>query len=318
MPRLPGLMDIAAYRQVVAEMAPLGLDVLHGHGAKGGAYARLAGRALKTQGAGVKIFYTPHGGTLHFAPGSLEGWFYQSLERGLDRLTDGLIFESAFAARVYALRIGAGKATRRVIHNGLTPADFTDHKPEPHATDIVFVGELRDLKGIDVLLRALAYLNVRRPQPLRAAIVGSGPDKAKFERLAQDLGLASTVVFTGARPAAEAFALGRILCVPSRKESFPYIVLEAAAAGLPLIATDAGGICEIVEGTDTTLIPPDDVPALAAAITEVTAAPVLAHARAQRLKAAILERFTIKGMTDDILQFYRDAGADKGPPATPA
>ena len=67
-------------------------------------------------------------------------------------------------------------------------------------------------------------------------------------------------------PAREAFALGRALVVPSRAESFPYIVLEAAAAGLPLLATNVGGIPEIVSGTDTALLPPEDADALAQAM----------------------------------------------------
>ena len=63
--------------------------------------------------------------------------------------------------------------------------------------------------------------------------------------------------------------MGRALVVPSRAESFPYIVLEAAAAGLPMLATDVGGIPEIVAGTDTALLPPEDDVALAEAMLRV-------------------------------------------------
>ena len=110
-------------------------------------------------------------------------------------------------------------------------------------------------KGVDVLLRALA--EVARARPVHAVIVGSGPDREVFVKLAEELGLERIVTFTGAMPAALAFRRGRAIVVPSRAESLPYIVLEAAAAAMPLIATEAGGIPEIVEGSDTKLLPPE-------------------------------------------------------------
>ena len=308
MPRIPGPADLAACHAIQKYLRPLQPEILHGHGAKGGAYARLAGRAIKASGGPhpPRVFYTPHGGTLHFAPSSFEGRIYQALERGLDGLTDGLIFESAFAARVYGERIGKGRAPRRVIHNGLNEADFAPHQPAADAADVLFVGELRDLKGVDVLLHAIGLLSAGRAKPVRAVIVGTGPDGDKFKLLAANLGIGCTIAFKGALPVSKAFAMGRVLVVPSRKESLPYVVLEAAAAGLPLIATSVGGIPEIVAGTDTPLIPPGDPAALAAAIEAVTADPALAQERASRLRAVVSERFTVGRMTADVLAFYGD------------
>ncbi len=307
MHRLPALSDFAAHRAVTDHVRGLGIDILHGHGAKGGAFARLAGRALKAQGAQLKTFYTPHGGTLNYAPSSVEGRFFMGLERVLDRFTDGLIFESAFAARVYGERIGVGKAPRRVVPNGLQPRDFVAQVPAENAADFLFIGELRALKGVDVMLRALAQLNAGRAVGLRAVIVGAGPDAETFKALARELGLVPVVTFPGALPAAEAFPMGRTLVVPSRKESFPYIVLEAAAAGMPLIATNVGGIPEIVAGSDTVLIAADDVAALAAAMTQCVDKLAAARARAQRLKIAVAARFTVQAMTGAILGFYLEA-----------
>ena len=110
-------------------------------------------------------------------------------------------------------------------------------------------------------------------------------------------------------PAREAFRLGRTLVVPSRAESLPYIVLEAAAAGLPLLATDVGGIPEIVAGTDTALLPPGDVDALAHAMMGVLDNPVAARSRAERLRETVAERFTIEAMTDGVLDLYAQVRA---------
>jgi glycosyltransferase involved in cell wall biosynthesis len=307
MPRLPSPGDITAYRAVTRHARGLDVDVLHGHGAKGGAYARLAGRALKAaKRHPLRVFYTPHGGTLHYPPGSLEGRVFMALERRLDALTDGIIFESGFAAETYQDRIGWGRAPRRVVHNGLKPLDFSPHCPGVTAADLLFVGELRDLKGVDVLLHAIAKLNAARTVPLTAVLVGAGPDGAAFEQLATSLGLDHAVTFPGAMPAARAFPLGRVMVVPSRKESLPYVVLEAAAAGMPVIATAVGGIPEIVTGTDTALVPPGDVDALAAAISCVMENSARASERAAHLKAAVAERFTVARMTQAIVAFYVD------------
>lgn len=304
MSRQPGLGDFKAVRSVTQIARPLGLDVLHGHGAKGGAYARLARRALRKEGQHVKAFYTPHGGTLNYRPGTAQGHILMRIEQVLERYTDGLIFESAYAARVYRERLGAGPAPQRIIPNGLRPSDFFDVQHEvSRVHDILFVGELRDLKGVDVLLSALA--NLAREGTVRTAtIVGSGPAESELKAQARDLGLDQHVVFTGALPAREAFALGRVMTVPSRAESFPYIVLEAAAAGLPLIATSVGGIPEIVAGTDTALIAAGDVTALTDAIRGVFADLPAAQARAARLKANVAAKFTVEGMTDAVLDFY--------------
>lgn len=304
MHRAPGLSDFQGYRAVTRICRPLALDVLHGHGAKGGAYARLAGRTLGATGQKIGIFYTPHGGSLNYTPDTLEGRVFLGMERVLDRLTTGLIFESGYAARIYGERIGKGRAQRRVIHNGLQPSDFAPVVLEPAATDFIFIGELRAFKGVDTLLHALATLNRGRDKPLTATIVGSGPETATLKALASELGLDASVTFPGAMPAAIALRKGRIMVVPSRKESFPYVVLEAAAAGIPMVVTNVGGIPEIVEGTPVELIEPGNVTVLADAMARTHAYPETAQSNAESLKKAVAERFTVERMTQSVLDFY--------------
>jgi glycosyltransferase involved in cell wall biosynthesis len=302
MSRQPGLGDLQAYRTVLEHARGLDLDVLHGHGAKGGAYARLASRSLNRQGQRAKAFYTPHGGSLNYKPGSPQSQVFLSVERALERYTSGLIFESAYAARVYAERIHTPHVPQQVIPNGLQPADFSLAHHPATATDIVFVGELRPIKGIDFLIDALAVLNKHRT--VTATIVGSGPDAEMLKAKTNQYGLSDKIAFTGALAAKDAFNLGRIMVVPSLAESFPYVVLEAAAAGLPLVSTNVGGIGEITAGTDTELIEAGNVSALAASIRDTLANPDAANAKAQRLRENVQQKFTVAGMTEAILGFY--------------
>jgi glycosyltransferase involved in cell wall biosynthesis len=302
MSRLPGLGDMGVVRTVRDIARRRDAQVLHGHGAKGGAYARLAARALKREGRHAVGIYTPHGGSLHYPPTSAMGPFYLVIEKALARCTDGLIFESDYMRCLYEQRVGKNVAPTQVITNALQPADFAPHEPAPDAADFLFVGELRRLKGVDVLLRALAEL--ARIRPVHAVIVGSGPDREAFLKLADELGLDGIVTFAGAMPAALAFRRGRAIVVPSRAESLPYIVLEAAAAAMPLIASDVGGIPEIVWGSDTKLLPPGNVYALMRAMNAFLDNPQAAMARAQRLRDAVQMRFAIDATTAAVLDFY--------------
>ncbi len=297
--------DYFAYHTVRVHALGLGIDVIHGHGAKGGAYSRLVGASLKRGGARIASCYTPHGGSLHYHPSTIAGRIYMGLERMLARSSDGIIFESAYSAGRYGDQVGAPGCATQVIPNGLAEADFVEVTPEADAADFLFVGELRHLKGVDVLIDALA--EIVRERPVRAVIVGGGPDAQIFKDRAAAAGLAEAVRFPGPMPAREAFKLGRVLVVPSRAESFPYIVLEAGAAGLPMLASNVGGIPEIVAGTRNTLLPPQDVSALAAAMRDALQNPDEAKAKARELRCAVGERFTIASMNFAILQLYYGA-----------
>jgi glycosyltransferase involved in cell wall biosynthesis len=167
------------------------------------------------------------------------------------------------------------------------------------------VGELRRLKGVDVLIEALSLL-AAEGRSVSATIVGGGPEAAEFQALAHARGLTG-VDFPGALPAREAFAHGRLLVVPSRAESLPYIVLEAAAAGQPMLATDVGGIPEIFGPHSGRLLPPGDAAQLAAAIRTALADPAAARASAQALRERIRGEFSAEAMVAGVLAGYADA-----------
>jgi glycosyltransferase involved in cell wall biosynthesis len=94
------------------------------------------------------------------------------------------------------------------------------------------------------------------------------------------------------------------MVMPSRAESFPYVVLEAAAARVPLIATNVGGIPEIVAGTDVELIAPNDKQELALAMLAFLKSPDTWDKRAGALQNSVAQHFTVKGMAKSIADFY--------------
>jgi glycosyltransferase involved in cell wall biosynthesis len=300
MSRRIGLSDIAAIAQVGQLAGQLSADVVHGHGAKGGAYARLA------RGTQAIRAYTPHGGSLHYRWGSPAGFLYLALERLMLRRTDLFLFESAYGRSVFEAKLGTPGARARVVHNGVTAAEFEPIVPDPQASDLVFVGELRALKGIDILIDAIAWLK-RNGRSVTATIVGEGRDRTAFEAAAQARGVANEVKFVGGKPARAAFSLGLVLVVPSRAESLPYVVLEAAAAGLPIIAARVGGIPEILGPDFPGVVEPEDAVALARAIDLALSRLAERRAAATALKARVRQGFSTDAMTDAVLAAYHDA-----------
>ena len=304
MPRDLGLSDAAAFAHVLERARAARADILHGHGAKGGAYARLVGTALRRQGLEPARIYTPHGGSLHYSPFSPVGMVYIGLERALRRLTDAAIFESAYGCDTYARKVGTLPGLSPVVHNGLAESEFEPVAAGEDAADFLFVGELRVLKGVDLLLRALARLGRDGMRP-SLVVVGAGPDEAAFRALVGELRLEAQVRFVGAMPARRAFGLARCMVVPSRAESLPYIVLEAAAAAKPLIATRVGGIPEIL-GDGPHLVRPAEE-ALAAAMLGVLRDPAGAAARSAAAVAGLRRSFSIDAMAEGVVLAYRNA-----------
>lgn len=220
-------------------------DVLHGHGAKGGALARSFGTMLRVSKNKVARLYSPHGGVLHYDPKSNTGRVLFRVERMLEKMTDHILFVSDHERRAYLAKIGVPHAESSLVYNGIQDEEFEPVAVKPDAADLLYVGMMRDLKGPDLFIEAMAGLEKRLGRKLTATMVGDGPDLPRYKSLAVEHSLGERIRFLAPMPAREAFALGRIMVVPSRAEAMPYIVLEALAAGKTLVATRVGGIPEV-------------------------------------------------------------------------
>lgn len=307
MSRELGPSDMSAVVKVRERVRAVSADVLHGHGAKGGAYARLVGSSA------LKV-YTPHGGSLHYSRTTPVGFVYLTLESVLAGRTDLFLFESAYGRDTFRAKVCEPGGEVRVVHNGVGPEDFATVVRAPDATDLLFIGELRALKGVDVLIRALAQLK-EQGRPLTATIVGAGPEADEFHALSRSLGLGDAIRFPGALPARQAFTMGRILVVPSRAESLPYVVLEAGAAGVPLIASRVGGIAEIMGPDQSRLVSPGEPATLAQAILRDMDDETGALARATALRERIRSGFSVDAMAEGVIAAYGAAFMRRVPAA---
>lgn len=301
MQRQIGLGDLGAALRTYRVLKALGPDILHGHGAKGGLYARLFGTALHRDKP-VGRFYSPHGGSLHFDERSFKGKSYFATERMLERITDGLFFVCEYEREAYIRKVGPIRTASRIAYNGLRPDEFIPVKPIASARDLLFIGTLRQLKGPDIFLEAIALAQHSTGRKLTAVVVGDGEAESGCKDLAARLGLTDQIEFRPAMPARSAFALAHTLVVPSRAESFPYIVLEALAAQMPVIATNVGGIPEIMGIPNPALCTPAG-PSLAEKLVAFSA-DRQALLAAMPNYAELQRRFSLKAMDEAIIAAY--------------
>jgi glycosyltransferase involved in cell wall biosynthesis len=306
MRRNPHPLDLAALARLHRLIGRAAPTVLHGHGSKGGLYARLVPGARGVPDA-IRA-YTPHGGSFNYKPGTPLHRVYMGAEAALTRRTDVFLFESAYIAGRYRTYVGETDRLVRIVHNGIDQAEFAPIPPAPNPFDLVYIGELREAKGVPVVFDALARIRHGLGRRLSLLVVGSGPDEAALKRRVADLGLGDAVRFEPPQPIRAALCRGTVMVVPSFAESLPYVVLEAAAAAQPLVSTNVGGIPEIFGPAEGALVPPRNVEALADALLRKLDQPdAERRGEAAGLSAFIRSRFSMQRMADGVLAGYRAA-----------
>ncbi|WP_456849902.1 glycosyltransferase family 4 protein [Bradyrhizobium sp. USDA 4504] len=270
-----------------------------------GAYVRLRRRSGKV----IRV-YTPHGGSLHYPLDTWKGRFYSQLERTLMNSTDLFLFESAFARDTYQRTVGKPAGLVRCVFNGVTAEEFEPVPRADDATDVAYVGEFRRIKGADLLIDAVAKLRAEG-KPVTLTLGGDGEEFERLKEQVTRLSLGEAVRFIGHVKARYGFSKGSLLVVPSRGDSMPYVVIEAGAAGVPMIAADVGGIPEIFDTHTDALFAPSNAGAMADAIKAALDDPAATAARAERLRERISEHFSQSAMVEGVLAGYRDAFAKR-------
>jgi glycosyltransferase involved in cell wall biosynthesis len=297
--------DIKTLFQSYQHIKTLQPDIIHGHGAKGGAIARVIGTMLRVSKQRVARLYSPHGGSLHFDKASLKGRVFFRAERMMERFTDALCFVCDYEKNTYITKIGQPLPLYRTIYNGVRDEEFEPIEIAPNAADFLYIGMMRDLKGPQIFIDAIASLSKQPGTTVTAHMVGDGPDKANYIQKIKSLGLEDVITMHEAMPARSAFALAKTVLVPSLAEAMPYIVLEAAAAGKPIIASRVGGIAEILGANHPDLIEAGKSEPLARAMEKhlkLTPSEAEAKSHIEEFK----QRFSASAMGATMLTLYKD------------
>ncbi|MBZ0159109.1 glycosyltransferase family 4 protein [Candidatus Methylomirabilis sp.] len=294
--------------------------IVHTHTAKAGFLGRLAARL-----AGVPvIIHTYHGHILHGYYGPLTTGLLRTMERMLARITHCII---AVSEQVKGDLIAYGVAPSgkiRVIPLGLELDPFLGcavYKGEfrreldldDNARLVGIVGRIVPIKNHRLFLQAAALVIASEPAA-RFVIVGDGALRLEMEQQARALGIADRVLFTGwRRDLPRIYADLDVLTVSSNNEGTPVSVIEAMAAGCPVVATRVGGLPDLItDGETGFLVPPSDAQALAAAILRVLRDPETAGRMGRTARASVQQRFTMKRLISDMEQLYIQILTDKG------
>lgn len=267
-------------------------DIVHTHLVHADLYGGVAAKLR-----GTKLVSTKHNDD-PFRRGP-----FRHVERGLLRMADRVVAITDALRDFTVEQVGASEAKVQTIHYGLDgpPEPWGDNPPDrvPSGARILLsTSRLTPQKGIDVAIRALPSL----PDDTVLVVLGEGPERTRLEALASELGVESRVFLLGRVPDVAAW-LGRatVYVHPARWEGFGLGVLEAMHASLPVVATRASSLPElVVDGVTGLLVPVDDEHGLAAAITAALDEPELGAAGHERA----VSEFSVARMADRTAALY--------------
>jgi glycosyltransferase involved in cell wall biosynthesis len=286
--------------------------VVHTHTAKAGVLGRIAARL-----AGVPVVvHTYHGHVLRSYFGPLKNALFRATERMLGRASDALV---AVSESVKADLVGLGVADAakiRVVPLGLELASLTGALPRGRlraasgvaegAPLVGIVGRLAPIKDVATFLAAADLLRRSLPE-VRFAVVGDGEERPALEAERRRLGLDGVVHFHGwHRDMAAVYGDLDVVVNCSRNEGTPVALIEALAAGRPVVATRVGGTPDLLaDGEYGTLVPAADPAALANAIAAVLLSPAPARARASGGRDYVLRHHSADRLVRDVDTLYR-------------
>jgi glycosyltransferase involved in cell wall biosynthesis len=303
--------DLRAFLAILRHLLRLRPDVVHTHTSKAGLLGRVAAWLARVP----VVVHRPHGHVFygHFAPALSR--FFLLVERVLSKITHHLIALTPGEAEDYVNLRVMPPYRISVIPSGVDLRRFAETRVDclkkrqelglpPKALAVGFVGWLLPIKGVSFLVQAMPGILAKHPASF-LVLVGQGDDEVELRSLADSLGLDGRVIFLGWRPdVEEVLACLDLLVLPSLNEGMGRVLVEAMAAGLPIVASEVGGIPDLVtNGENGLLVPPAAVPELASAICE------LLQDKARRTRMGevgrrISRQYSTEAMVDQISSLY--------------
>jgi glycosyltransferase involved in cell wall biosynthesis len=292
--------DLVGFFEVRRRLRAWAPDVVHVHSAKAGILGRLAARSL-----GIPAIYTAHGWPFTEGVSERSRRLYTTIERVMARFSQRIITVSDYD-RSIALAASVGNPHLIVtVHNGIPeiPPELRKQPDGQDAVRLIMVARFEEPKNHGALFEALQAL---RDQNWHLELVGDGPNFEKMKSLALGLKLAEKVTFVGASDnVPESLSRSDVLLLVSRWEGLPLTILEAMRAGLPVIASDVGGVRETVaDGETGYLVPRDDIRALRDKISKLLQSDGLREELGRSGRLRYEREFTFRLMLDRTIAVY--------------
>jgi len=298
------LTDILNLKRIQTLFADCNFDIIHGHGAKGGFYARLIGRTK-----GCPVIYTPHGGNSHDSGRGVQRIIQSTVETLLARAHDTYIFESKYAQKQFVQKFGRHYRNSYINRNGIrigtVEPNFSSVRKTGHFLIGAF-GRLEPAKGFDLLINAVHILLENGFSEVRCSIFGEGESHADLTSLINSLGISDHVTLMGHSTAVSQDMLNcDIIVHPSRLDSMPYVPLEAMRAGKAVIATNVGGLPELITDHYNGLLAKPDPKDIAKHIQSLLQSDQLRTDLAKNGFATVKNEFSENVMLETLDSIYR-------------
>ena len=310
MARGPSLADFyVLFRLLFVHYKYGPFDIAHGHSSKGGALARIIALVV-----GAKSIYTPHA-FYSMNPGlsACKLWIYKKIEFLLARLGDAIILTSRQEVD-HSLLLHLPPSSIYLIHNGsnfsIAPQDEIENfqsvcSIKPGDFIFGFVGRFEYQKNPESLMEAFSTL-ARTRENLKLIMVGDGSLRHQLEELAKNLGISEYVKFPGFYPSAIAMASFDVFVLPSRYEGSPYVLHDAALAGLSIISANVGGADILVrDGVNGYLVDQDAIGEMAAAMRRLMEDPNGAKQMGMN-SLKLMASYSVDDMVDKTLNLYKN------------
>ena len=309
--RISLVSDLRAFASLVRLVFQVCPDVVHTHTAKAGTLGRLAAflyNATRPRARRCLVVHTFHGHVLTGYFGRAASMMVRAIERAQGVITDCVLvlsprqradiaerFRVADAAKVHVLPLGLELEPLTVLPARLPSA----------AVVFGFVGRFVPIKNIPMLIAAFVEVHRRLPES-RLFLVGDGDDRAAVEAQVAAQGLQDAIVFGGWRN--DLTALYReidVLVLTSLNEGTPVAAIEAMAAGLPVVATDVGGVADVIEdGVTGLLVPSGAVAELAAAMIRLGSTPEERARLGRGGRESVRARYGVQRLVADVARLY--------------
>jgi teichuronic acid biosynthesis glycosyltransferase TuaC len=319
-PQVPGTLGLSSsgkllYARLLRRIRKLHsvkpIDVIHAHAALPCGHAA----ALLSTSLNIPFVVTVHGldvfNNCHL--GGIPAAWRRKVSADVYRAARNVVCISGKVQEI--LKAGTPAETcSTIVHNGVNPSLFSPNPAEgrPFDPEILIAGTLLRSKGHELVLRALGKLRASFPQ-LQCRIIGEGPDRARFEALVRELGIAQQVQFVGRQrriEVAEAMRRCTIFVLPSRNEGLGCVYLEAMSCGKAVIGCQGQGIDEVIEHRKNGwLVPAEGLEELVQGFSALLGSPELRTRIGTAARQTIVERFTLSHQAQHLVRIYRQAVA---------
>lgn len=291
---LHDLRCLFRFNRLLRQLQP---DVVHLHSAKAGLLGRMVAKIQK-----IPVVYSVHGWSFSMYSG-MKARGFRLLEKLLLPLTDKLVLVCKRDVKLACDILGARSGQIALVHNGIAERPESGLVKDSVPCRLISVARFEAPKDQITLVKAMATIPSGDWQ---LTLVGNGPTMAECQQLAIQLGL-QQIEFLGERAdVADLLAHSDVFVLSSRSESLPVSVIEAMRAGLPVVATDVGGMTELVkEGINGFLVEPGAVQCLGERLAGLIADPALRQRMGLESRSRYQQYFTLQDNGDRLLAIYR-------------